>query len=145
MVSPSLPSGSGSSAFRTGALALGLAMATAAPYGCGVPDILLVGDDASSAGDGDGDDASVDAGSSDGASDASGDASADADSDAPASAASCPDATPAGFDGCCGSTPCLGTCNETTCTPCSGKCSVGDQCCVRGGGGTCHPIGAVCQ
>src|SRR5579859_3409464 len=118
-------------------VALGLlGLLAIASVACSVPDVQVAAGDASTPGD---DGPSGDGASADQAIEASGDdggvdgAAGDAPGDAPPG--TCPDATPKGFSGCCGSTPCSGTCNVTTCGNCAKGCNPGEMCCVRQGSG----------
>jgi hypothetical protein len=44
---------------------------------------------------------------------------------------------------CCGSIPCIGTCDQTNCQACINKCSGGQECCAKQSL-TCKPLGSTC-
>lgn len=111
-------------------IGLALTGAVVGAAACGsVPDITFV--DLASDGGGD---ASTDASGAEAASDGSGGGDGFVP---PADGSSgCPAAPPAGFDGCCGSTPCRGTCTAATCGKC-GACAGIDVCCARNANPMC--------
>jgi hypothetical protein len=116
-------------------LALACATFACAALGCAVPDVQFYPDDASTQ-DGAAGDAPVDTG---------GDAPTDGPTDGPADAGewSCPDATPPGFDMCCGAIPCFGIqcSNSMLCTKCQ-QCpsDPGVVCCVKMNTADCHNV-----
>jgi hypothetical protein len=129
----------------TALLAGGLLAACSVPeVHVGTPDGSTAGDDGSTGADvTTSDQLASDGGGDDGGSADAGDAAGDAPSDAPFTN-TCPDATPSNFNGCCGTTPCIGNCTTAACGGCTNKCNVGDQCCVHGGTGSCHAMGTGC-
>jgi hypothetical protein len=116
------------------ALALGALLACG---GCGVPEVNLVGDDASDDGT---------AVTPDATSDAMLEAGDDGSLDAPESsvdAGGCPDSAPSGYI-CCGDFACGQQCNSASCSACTSKCEAGQICCVHGANLDCHVAGVGC-
>ncbi len=152
---------SGRVAGARSAVAVPVGVALCLGLGCGVPSVSFV--DASADGPEPFEASAVEAGAADaGAPDArslegggladSGhdadvrDASSSADAGLPeGGAATCPTSSPPGYNLCCGSLPCGGTCKSNQCKKCEATCSPSQVCCFSGNGSnaalTCQTSG----
>jgi hypothetical protein len=114
-------------------LAFGLTSLLLFCGGCGVPEVTLVGDDASEAQAEVGPDGPQEAGD-------------DGSLDGPESSTDggcVADSPPSGYI-CCGSLACGGQCTSATCSDCTTRCEAGQDCCLRGSNMTCHVAGSGC-